>query len=120
MCVYTVVDEPKIIDVLKNSYVEAMKKQDEISSALAADAVAFQRGLGEFSSTAEEWDGLDSAVAYVEEVGGEVSESTRTAFQDAERAAKECGVKIPDTLSGIAGKVSVGHGKLLIVSSISE
>ena len=76
-----------------------MDQQDSISRALAADAVAFQLGLGEFSSTAEEWQGLDSAVAYVQQVGGEVTEATLTAFQEAEKTARECGVKIPDGLT---------------------
>ena len=87
------------IEKLMQAYVDAMNQQDAISRALAADAVAFQLGLGEFSSTAEEWQGLDSAVAYVQQVGGEVTEATLTAFQEAEKTARECGVKIPDGLT---------------------
>ena len=87
------------VERLMQAYVDAMDQQDSISRALAADAVAFQLGLGEFSSTAEEWQGLDSAVTYVQQVGGEVTDATLTAFQEAEKAAQECGVKIPDGLA---------------------
>lgn len=86
------------VEQLMDSYVKAMDKQDEIASAIAADAVAFKLGLNEFASSAEEWQGIDSAIEYIQQTGGQVSEATMTAFEEAEQTARECGVKIPDGL----------------------
>ena len=86
------------VETLMNSYVEAMNKQDEIASTMAANKVAMQIGAGELGSTEIEWEGLDNAVNYLQELGGEISEETLSAFQQAEEAAKEAGIKIPNGL----------------------
>lgn len=90
------------VEKLMNSYTEAMDKKDEISSVMAANKVAAQIGAKELGSTEIEWTGLDSAVSYLQEAGGKISDETLSAFQQAEAAAQEAGVKIPDGLvSGI-------------------
>lgn len=86
------------VENLMESYTQAMQKQDEISAALAEDAVAFQLGMDEFASAAEDWDGLQNAVDFVSELGDGVSEEAMTAFEDAASRAQEAGVKIPDGL----------------------
>ena len=90
--------DPAKVEALMQSYVQAMAKQDEISRALALDAVAVKLGLNEMGSTAAEWDGIDAAVAHVQSVGGKVSDATMQAFERAAKTAQECGVKIPDGL----------------------
>ena len=86
------------VDDLMQRYIQAMAKQDEISSALAMDAVAFKLGIKEFASTPEEWQGLDSAIEYVKQFGDGVTETTLEAFSKAEAQAQACGVAIPDGL----------------------
>lgn len=86
------------VDQLMQSYTKAMAKQDEISRALAADAVAVKLGLNELGSTAAEWKGIDSAVEHVQKVGGQVSDATLAAFEKASQTAQQCGVKIPEGL----------------------
>ena len=90
--------DPSKVEALVQSYADAMDKQDEISAALAQDAVAFQLGLDEFSSAAEDWDGLDAAVDYIAQMGDGVSEEAINAFEAAAERAQEAGVKIPDGL----------------------
>lgn len=86
------------VENLMESYTQAMQKQDEISAALAEDAVAFQMGMDEFGSTVQEWEGLEDAVDFVSQLGDGVSEEAMTAFEEAASRAQEAGVKIPDGL----------------------
>lgn len=86
------------ISTLMSTYIKAMDKQDQIASVMAANQVAMQIGAGKLGSTEIEWTGLDNAVSYLQEIGGEISEETMAAFQQAEETAKEIGVKIPSGL----------------------
>lgn len=90
--------DTEAVETLMQSYVQAMNKQSEIANALAMDNVAFQLGLNEFSSSAEEWEGLDAAVDYIANFGDGLTSTTREAFTEAAETARECGVAIPDGL----------------------
>lgn len=90
------------VEKLMSSYTEAMDKRDEIAKVMAADKLAAQVGAKELGSTEIEWQGVDNAIDYLQQAGGTISEETLSAFEAAEEAAKEAGVKIPDGLiSGI-------------------
>lgn len=86
------------IDALMDRYTQAMDREDEIASIMAANTTVYKLGLKEAASTDVEWDNLDKAVAHIQEIGGEAAEETRLAFNQAVEAAKEAGVAIPDGL----------------------
>lgn len=87
---------------LSDDWMKALDLQDGISTAMARDQIAFGNGLDAIGSTAEEWDGLDSAKNYLvqtaEGMGAPVSDAVLESFNSAEEAAKAAGVKIPDGL----------------------
>lgn len=87
------------VDRLMKAYVDAMDIQDDLTSKIALDNLALQAGLGELSSTAEEWAGLDSAIEYIKGFGSEVSDEILEAFIEAKEAAQEAGIKIPEGLA---------------------
>ena len=83
-----------------DAFMEGLNVQDQISSQVAADLVALQAGFGEFASSAEEWAELGSIVGEaVQNAGGEISQTTVDAFNEAAEAAKACGVAIPEGLA---------------------
>lgn len=86
------------VEALMNAYEQAIDKRDEIATIMAANTTAMKVGAKEMGSTEIEWENLDKAVEYVQELGGKVSEETMLAFDQAVEAAKEAGVKIPDGL----------------------
>ena len=89
---------------LSDQYVESLQIRDGIAGTLAQDSLALKLGLDQLGSTAQEWTGLDDAVAKVTEQAGAVSEATMQEFTEAAENAKACGVKIPEGLAeGIAG-----------------
>lgn len=84
---------------LMEAYINAMDIQDDLASKIALDNLALQAGLGELSSTAEEWAGLDSAVEYIKQFEDRLSEEILEGFLEAEENAKAAGIKIPDGLA---------------------
>lgn len=90
--------DPSVVEEVMKAYTDAMDKQDEIANTMALNTVAYKLGLKEFASTPEDWKGLDAAVEYVQEFGNTVTETTLSAFQQAEREAQACGVAIPEGL----------------------
>lgn len=86
------------VEALMDAYEQAIDKRDEIATIMAANTTAMKVGAKEMGSTEIEWENLDKAVEYLEQLGGEADEGVRAAFEQAVEAAKETGVKIPDGL----------------------
>lgn len=112
------------VEKLMSSYTEAMDKRDEIAKVMAADKLAAQVGAKELGSTEIEWQGVDNAIDYLQQAGGTISEETLSAFEAAEEAAKEAGVKIPDGLisgieSGDDPTAAVEHATDLINAALA-
>ena len=86
-----------------DAFVQTFDVQEDLTTALAADNLAFGDGLDGIASTAEEWQGLQTAfddlMTIVETNGLVLTDETTTAFNEAVEAAKEAGIKIPDGLA---------------------
>lgn len=103
---------------MSDKWVAAMDQKSRIASILAADQIALKIGLGEFGSSAEEWEGLSGVVSALEASGAQISEETRTAFEQAATAAQEAGVTIPEGLAeGIEGAGVDGAEAALIAAT---
>lgn len=84
------------VAALSDKYVAGLDKREEIASAMAANTVAMQLGLGEMGSTDKEWDNLTKTVTAKADT---VTKETAQAFLKAKDQAKKIGIAIPDGLA---------------------
>ncbi len=102
-------------------YTQALDGQEGIANMIALDKVALMLGLDEMGSSVAEWEGLgyafDSAVAQIQEGGGQLAEETTTAFWAAVDAAKAAGVAIP---AGLADSIANSEDPELAVQQATE
>lgn len=88
---------------LMDTYMKAVSKQDEISTAMGLDALAMKLGLDELGSTAAEWDDVSAAfdglMQIIEIDGKTISQTTIDSFNEAVQTARDCGIAIPDGLA---------------------
>ena len=99
----------QLVKDMSDKWVAAMDQKERIAGILAADQIALQIGLGEFGSTAEEWEGLAGVVNALEESGAEIDPAIIAAFDEAAQTAQAAGVKIPEGL--VEGIESAGTGE---------
>jgi len=88
---------------LMDTYMKAVSKQDEISTAMGLDALALKLGLDELGSTAAEWDDVSAAfdglMQIIEIDGKTITQTTIDSFNEAVQTARDCGIAIPDGLA---------------------
>lgn len=88
-----------LLEEAMKAYVDAANIQDELTSQMAANAVAMEYGLNLIGSKADEWDFLERIVGDLAESGADISETIAASFAEAAETAKAVGVKIPDGLA---------------------
>ena len=106
---------------LMGLYTQALDVQDDIATNIGLDKVKLMYELNEMGSSVAEWEGLgyafDSAVAQIQEGGGQLAEETTTAFWAAVDAAKAAGVAIP---AGLADSIANSEDPELAVQQATE
>ena len=88
-----------LLEEAMKAYVDAVNIQDELTSQMAANAVAMEYGLNLIGSKADEWDFLEGIVGDLAESGADISETIAASFTEAAETAKAVGAKIPDGLA---------------------
>lgn len=106
---------------LMGLYTQALDVQDDIATNIGLDQVKLMYELNEMGSSVAEWEGLgyafDSAMAQIQEGGGQLAEETTTAFWAAVDAAKAAGVAIP---AGLADSIANSEAPELAVQQATE
>lgn len=94
---------------ISDNYMEAMDLKEEIGKTTAANTIAYQAGMKEFASSAEDFSDLRDAIEYAAQYAGEawqgLTDETRTELENVIQTASACGVKIPE---GLADSISSG------------
>lgn len=87
------------VEAVMQSFTAAMDQRQEISTAMAANAVALQMGTKQMGSSAAEWDSLkDTIRGKIGSLGAEMSSKLESEFTDAAIVANRLGVAIPEGL----------------------
>ena len=94
---------------ISDNYMEAMDLKEEIGKTTAANTIAYKAGMKEFASSAEEFTDLRDAFDYAAQYAGEawenLTDKTRTAWEEVVDTAVACGVQIPE---GLADSITSG------------
>ena len=94
---------------ISDNYTEAMNLTEGIAKTEASNITAYQAAMKEFASSAEEFTDLRDAFDYAAQYAGEawenLTDKTRTAWEEVVDTAVACGVQIPE---GLADSIASG------------
>lgn len=94
---------------ISDNYTEAMDLTEGIAKTEASNITAYKAAMKEFASSAEEFTDLRDAFDYAAQYAGEawenLTDETRTAWEEVVDTAVACGVQIPE---GLADSITSG------------
>lgn len=94
---------------ISDNYTEAMDLTEGIAKTEASNITAYKAAMKEFASSAEEFTDLRDAFDYAAQYAGEawenLTDKTRTAWEEVVDTAVACGVQIPE---GLADSITSG------------